>query len=231
MNSPNSNLPSPSDKRESVQTMFDRISGRYDLVNRIMTFRLDVRWRKRLVAEMDLAPQDLILDLACGTGDFAAQLNSTGFRSIGIDLSSGMLENASSDFVRVQGDLLELPIASETVDGCVCGFALRNLVELESFFTECARVLRPGGVLGVLEVSEPKSKILSTGHDLYFNKLVPKIGALLSDRSAYAYLPESVEYLPETKDIETLMTKSGFSKVRSIQLSGGIAQLLLGTRA
>lgn len=230
MNS-NSNLPSASDKREAVQTMFDRISGRYDLLNRIMTFRLDVRWRKRLVSEMNLSPGDLILDLACGTGDFAQQLSNTGFKSIGIDLSSGMLENASSDFIRVQGDLLELPIAAESVDGCVCGFALRNLIELESFFAECARVIRPGGSLGILEVSEPKNSLLSKGHDLYFNRLVPKIGALLSDKSAYAYLPESVEYLPSTPEMEALMSKSGFSEVRSIQLNGGIAQLLLGTRA
>ncbi len=226
-----SNLPKPSEKRETVQTMFDRISGRYDLVNRIMTFRMDVRWRKRVVAEMDMTPGGSVLDLACGTGDFAQLLNSKGYKSIGIDLSAGMLESASSDFVRVQGDLLELPVATSSVDGCVCGFALRNLVELPSFFSECARVIRPGGRLGILEVSEPTNPILNKGHDLYLNKLVPKIGSMLSDKSAYAYLPESVEYLPPTPELEALMSAAGFSEVRSIQLNSGIAQLLVGTRA
>ena len=141
-----------------------------------------------------------------------------------------MLKNASSDFVRVQGDLLELPVADSSVDACVSGFALRNLVQLKPFFDECARVLTPGGKLGVLEVSEPKSSLIKSGHNIYFNKLVPKIGSLLSDKSAYAYLPESVEYLPPTADLEALMTEAGFTSVRSVQLNGGIAQLLLGTR-
>ncbi len=225
------NLPQGPEKQAAVQSMFDTIAPRYDLVNRIMTFRLDVRWRRRTVDALALRAGATVLDLACGTGDFCLELRDGGVRPIGIDLSWGMLANSRSDAPLLHGDILRLPIADGSVDGATCGFALRNLVELPGFFDELARVVRPGGRIAFLEVSEPKNPILRIGHSLYFGKIVPMIGGLLSDRSAYQYLPKSVAYLPPTDDLLTRLAAAGFLDVEHDLLTGGISQLITATRA
>ena len=211
--------------------MFDTIAPRYDLVNRIMTFRLDVRWRRRTVDALALRDGALVLDLACGTGDFCLELRDSGIRPIGVDLSWGMLANSRSDAPLLHGDILRLPIADGRVDGATCGFALRNLVELPGFFDKLARVVRPGGRIAFLEVSEPQNPVLRFGHSLYFGKIVPMIGGLLSDRSAYQYLPKSVAYLPPTDDLLARLAAAGFVDVEHNLLTGGIAQLITATRA
>jgi demethylmenaquinone methyltransferase/2-methoxy-6-polyprenyl-1,4-benzoquinol methylase len=210
--------------------MFDTIAPRYDLVNRLMTMRLDVRWRKRTIADLALAPGAKVLDLAAGTGDFCVELAKIGHHPIGIDLSYGMLASARCDDPLVQGDLLALPIADGSVDAAVCGFALRNLVELEPFFAELYRVVKPGGRIGLLDVSKPSNPILRAGHQFYFNKVVPKVGALLSDAKAYAYLPRSVSYLPEPPELVALVTAAGLTDVVHSQLTTGITQLITATR-
>lgn len=227
---PTDRLPEGDEKRAAVRTMFDTIAPRYDLVNRLMTFRLDVRWRRLARETLALAPGSVVLDLACGTGDFAVDLADGGHRPIGVDLSFGMLASARTDAPLVQGDLLELPMAEGSVDAAVCGFALRNLVELQPFFNELMRVVRPGGRIALLDVSEPDLAVMRWGHGLYFNKVVPRIGGLLSDRSAYAYLPRSVSYLPPAEEMVALLDKAGFDGVEHRQLSGGITQLLTARR-
>src|SRR5688572_29920570 len=176
--------------------MFDAIAPRYDLVNRIMTFRMDVGWRRRAADALRLDRRSKVVDLANGTGDFCRELDRRGYRPIGVDLSFGMLAAARTDRPLVQGDCLRLPLPDRSVDGATCGFALRNFVDLGAFFAELGRVLRPGGRIALLEVAEPPNAFLRWGHQLYFGKVVPRIGGLLSDASAYRYLPKSVAYLP-----------------------------------
>jgi len=223
-------LPQGDEKRAAVRTMFDTIAPRYDLINRLLTFRMDVGWRRTTQESLRLRPQSVVLDLACGTGDFMVALAGHGHRPIGIDLSYGMLAAARSREPRVQGDLLDLPVADSSVDAAVCGFALRNLVALEPFFAEVARVVRPGGRIALLDVSQPDNAVMRWGHGLYFNKVVPRVGGLLSDRGAYAYLPKSVSYLPEPASLMSSLLSAGFVEVERHQLSGGIAQLLTGAK-
>ena len=223
-------LPTGEEKVAAVRNMFDRIAPRYDLVNRVMTFRMDVGWRRRTVRELGLAPGSLVADLACGTGDFCRDLERAGLRAVGFDLSYGMLHHARTTAPLSQADILRLPLQDGCLDGITCGFALRNLRALEPFFAECARVLRPGGRLALLEVSSPRNPLLASGHRIYFGKVVPFVGGRLSDKSAYQYLPRSVAYLPETPVLTTMLREAGFDNVVQRQLSTGIAQLLVGTR-
>jgi demethylmenaquinone methyltransferase/2-methoxy-6-polyprenyl-1,4-benzoquinol methylase len=218
------------DKATAVRSMFDAIAPRYDLLNRLLTFRLDVRWRRRTVRDLDLPTGSTVLDLACGTGDLCRDLDSAGHRPVGMDLSWGMLAAARTDAPLVHADALRLPAPSGTVDGVTCGFALRNLAALGPFFAELARVLRPGGRIALLEVDRPRNPLLRFGHSVYFGRVVPFVGGLLSDRSAYRYLPRSVVYLPDEADLLRQISDAGFTDVAKVRLSGGIAQLLTAAR-
>lgn len=223
-------LPEGDEKRRAVREMFDAIAPRYDLVNRVMTFRLDVRWRRRTVRDLDLAPGAVVLDLAAGTGDLCIELREAGMWPISVDLSYGMLAADRSGAPRVQADILRLPVGDAAADGVTCGFALRNLVDLEAFFAELARVVRPGGRIALLDVGVPRNRLIRFGNEIYFGRIVPRIGALLSDRAAYRYLPKSVAYLPASPVmVETLRT-TGFGDATHHLLSGGLTQLLLATR-
>ena len=223
-------LPQGDEKVAAVRSMFDTIAPRYDLVNRVMTFRMDVGWRQRAVSSLGLVPGSVVADLACGTGDFCFELERKGMVPIGMDLSFGMLANAPRNFPRAQADALRLPLADHSIDGATCGFALRNLVELNGFFDELARVVRPGGRIALLEVAEPPNPVLRFGHGLYFGKVVPLVGGLLSDRSAYRYLPKSVAYLPEPARMVEMLAAAGFSDAKRTLYSVGISHLLSGTR-
>ena len=211
--------------------MFDAIAPRYDLVNRVMTFRLDVRWRKRAVRDLHLPAGSSVLDLAAGTGDLCIDLREAGHRPIAVDLSYGMLAADRSGAPRVQGDILRLPVPDASVDGVTCGFALRNLVDLEAFFGELARAVRPGGRVALLDVGIPKNPLIRFGNGIYFGKVVPRIGALLSDGAAYRYLPKSVAYLPSPAEMVAMLERAGFRDVEHALLSGGLTQLMTGTRS
>jgi demethylmenaquinone methyltransferase/2-methoxy-6-polyprenyl-1,4-benzoquinol methylase len=223
-------LPQGAEKQRMVRDMFDAIAPRYDLVNRIMTFRLDVRWRKRTVRDLRLPAGSRVLDLAAGTGDLCRDLTAAGHRPIGVDLSFGMLAAARTSAPLVHADALRLPVPDGTVDGATCGFALRNFVDLGAFLAELARIVRPGGRVALLEVAEPPNPIMRLGHGIYFGKVVPRIGALLSDASAYRYLPRSVADLPEPDDLVAMIRAAGFGDATRVALTGGISQLLVGTR-
>jgi demethylmenaquinone methyltransferase / 2-methoxy-6-polyprenyl-1,4-benzoquinol methylase len=223
-------LPEGDEKVAAVRGMFDAIAPRYDLVNRIMTFRLDVRWRRLAVRSLALRRGSVVLDLACGTGDLCRELGTADLIPVGVDLSYGMLAAARTDAPLVEGDALRLPVPSGRVDGVTCGFALRNLVDLSPFLEELARVLRPGGRIALLEVATPPNRLLRWGHSVYFGKVVPFIGGLISDAAAYRYLPRSVAYLPEPDELQAMVAAAGFGDVERRLLSGGVAQLLTATR-
>lgn len=224
-------LPEGDDKRRAVQAMFDAIAPRYDLVNRIMTFRLDTRWRRLAVRRLGLGAGSRVLDLASGTGDLCVDLVRAGLRPVSIDLSLGMLQADRSGAPRVQADILNLPMSSASVDGVTCGFALRNLVDLPAFFVELGRVVRPGGRIALLDVGVPRNPVIRWGNGIYFGRIVPKIGGWLSDPAAYRYLPRSVAYLPSPEQMVADLSAAGFDQVEHRQLSGGITQLLTGTRS
>jgi demethylmenaquinone methyltransferase/2-methoxy-6-polyprenyl-1,4-benzoquinol methylase len=223
-------LPEGDEKVQAVRSMFDTIAPRYDLVNRVMTFRMDVGWRRRTVRDLRLPTGSLVADLACGTGDFCRELSTQGLRPVGFDLSYGMLAAARTDAPLAEADILQLPVPDSALDGITCGFALRNLVELNGFFVELARVVRPGGRIALLDVSIPPNPVLRFGHSIYFGRVVPMVGGLLSDPAAYRYLPKSVAYLPEPEVMLAQLRDAGFADVRRDLLTTGISQLITATR-
>jgi demethylmenaquinone methyltransferase / 2-methoxy-6-polyprenyl-1,4-benzoquinol methylase len=224
-------LPEGAEKVQAVREMFDAIAPRYDLVNRVMTFRLDVRWRRLAVRALDLAAGSRVADLASGTGDLCRELSRQGLRPLSVDLSFGMLRADRSGAPRVQADVLTLPFPRAALDGVTCGFALRNLVDLGVFFDELARAVRAGGRIALLDVATPPNPVLRWGHGVYFGKVVPRIGGLLSDPAAYRYLPKSVAYLPTPLELHQRLQDAGFDTVQRRLLSGGITQLITATRA
>jgi demethylmenaquinone methyltransferase / 2-methoxy-6-polyprenyl-1,4-benzoquinol methylase len=222
-------LPHGEEKARTVRRLFDTIGPRYDLVNRVMTFGMDAGWRRRTVRELALPGGSLVFDLACGTGDLCRELRERGHRAIGFDFSHGMLRAARVDTPLVEADILRLPVRDGSADGATCGFALRNVVSLEDLFAELARVVRPGGRVSLLETAEPGGRLMGLGHRVYFRRVVPAIGGLLSNREAYAYLPRSTAYLPPPDELLSRLRGAGFPDARRLPLSGGITQLLVGT--
>ena len=224
-------LPDPKEKTVFVRAMFDAIAERYDLVNRVMTLGLDRGWRRRTVRSLVLPPRSVLADIGCGTGDLLAEAERAGLIGLGIDLSYSMLQAAGGVTAPlVHADAAALPIADESLDGAVSGFALRNFENPEAVFVECARVIRPGGRLALLEVDRPKYPLLRLGHYVWFNYVVPRIGAVLSDAAAYRYLPKSVTYLPDDHELRRQLERAGFRSVEKISLSGGIAQIISAVR-
>jgi demethylmenaquinone methyltransferase/2-methoxy-6-polyprenyl-1,4-benzoquinol methylase len=233
-------LPTGAEKVAAVDAMFDAIAPGYDVTNRVISLGLDVGWRRRTVLSLGLAPESVVLDLACGTGDLCVELARHGLTAIGVDRSAGMLDAARTAAPLVRGDGLALPFETGALDGIVCGFALRNFAALPPVLAECARVLRPGGRMALLEVDAPSQPVLRLGHRFWFGTVVPLVGGLVAARSgaprarasaAYRYLPASVAYLPAAPELLTLIAAAGFTAVERESLSGGIAQLLTGTRS
>jgi len=210
--------------------MFDAIAPRYDLVNRLMTFGLDQAWRRSTISVLALPAGSLLLDVACGTGDLSRLALHKGYRVIGADLSAGMLAANSTGTPLLQADCSWLPFPDGTFDGLVCGYALRNFTDLAGALAETARVIRPGGRIALLEVDAPRSAFLRSGYDVWFNKVVPRLGGALSDREAYEYLPRSVAYLPPTPVLRRMLADAGYSGVGISPLAGGLSQLLFATR-
>ena len=223
-------LPIGERKARAVEEMFDRIAPRYELVNRVMTLGLDAGWRRRAVRELHLEPGARVVDVGCGTGDLCRVLGRAGLRAVGVDMAAGMLARAHTSAPLVRADALQLPLADASVDGAISGFALRNVVDIAACFREAARVIRPGGRVVFLEVSEPPSPLVRRAHAVYFRRVVPMVGGLLSDRRADQYLPASTAYLPSPDELLRLLTDAGFARCRRVQLGAGAAQLLIGTR-
>ncbi|MHB8719309.1 MAG: ubiquinone/menaquinone biosynthesis methyltransferase [Candidatus Dormibacteria bacterium] len=223
-------LPPRESKAAAVEAMFDRIAPRYDRMNTLLTLGLDHAWRRRTVASLRLPRGAVVADLACGTGPMCAVLLRHGYDVTGYDSSQGMLDAARVTVPLVRADILHLPLADASIDGVTCGFALRNVIDLRACFAEMARVVRPGGRIALLEVAEPRSRVVRALHGLYFRRAVPFIGGLLSDAPAYRYLPESTSYLPEPEVMLQWLRDAGFPRPHRHLLGLGAAQLVTATR-
>ena len=226
-------LPTGDEKRIRVREMFDRIAPRYDALNRVMSIGLDQRWRRRSLDKIGVGPGDCVVDLACGTGDFCELAAERGARVTGVDFALQMLRRAQDrglDSALVQGDAEWLPFRSASVDVVTCGFALRNFVSLEAVMREIARIVKPGGRVALIDVDRPRWGPLRAAHSLYFDRLVPLIGGIVSDQTAYRYLPQSTAYLPPPDELKAMLSAAGFLEVDREILLLGSAQILTGVR-
>ena len=214
---------------DSVRSMFDRIAPVYDVMNRVMTAGLDIRWR-RLAAQAAVRPGDRVLDAACGTGDLAiADRKAGAVRVPGLDFSEKMLERArrKADLEWIHGDMLALPFAEGTFDAATVGFGVRNVADLELALSELRRVLKPGGRLAILEITQARGP-LKPFFSLWFDRIVPLLGKVLPGGSAYSYLPESVKRFPTAEGLVELLLSSGFGEVEFRLLGGSIVALHTG---
>lgn len=227
-------LPSAAEKAVVVEAMFNRIAPHYDRMNRLLTFGLDQHWRRLTLDRIRLGRDDVVLDVACGTGDFAEMCRERGARVVATDYAARMLDHAAArgmQGILVRGDAMKLPIRSGAFDALVCGFALRNFAKLQPAFHEMARVLRPGGRVGILEVDRPANAVVRLGHSFYFDRVVPMVGRMLADKNAYSYLPESAAYLPPWPRLRDMLTKAGFADVRRESAMLGAVQIVTGVRS
>jgi demethylmenaquinone methyltransferase / 2-methoxy-6-polyprenyl-1,4-benzoquinol methylase len=217
-----------------VRAMFDRIAGFYDVMNTVMTAGLHHRWRARAADLAELSAGDSALDVACGTGDLAIELSrrvGADGEVIGSDFAQEMLERARAKAPALAwewGNALDLPYASNRFDAATVGFGARNFSDLDRGLAEMARVVKPGGRVVVLEITTPRKPPLSTFYSLWFDRIVPLLGTLAGDRSAYAYLPESVKRFPPPRGLAERMAAAGFPTVRYLVLAGGIITIHAG---
>ncbi len=235
-------------KRDRVERMFDRIAGRYDLLNRVISLGLDRGWRGVLVREVTRrAPRGRVLDVATGTGDLAFALARAGMGEVvGVDISAGMLAEAdrkaaavraddggSPSEVRFQrADAQSLPFPDEAFDAVTVAFGVRNFEDLDAGLRELHRVLRPGGVLAVLELGAPRQSFLRGLHGWYSRVVLPRVAGMVSgEHAAYAYLPESVANFPEADVFARILTERGFGDVEVRAFTFGTAHLYVGMRA
>jgi len=217
---------------DEVRTMFDRIAPVYDPMNRLMTAGLDRRWR-RLTAAAVVSPGDRVLDACCGTGDLAVAGRKAGGHVTGLDFSERMLERARRKDAAVEwvrGDLLALPFPAASFDAATVGFGVRNVEDLDAGLRELARVVRPGGRLGCLEITRPRG-LLRPFFRLWFDGIVPLAGKVLPGGAAYTYLPASVRRFPGPEDLAAAMERSGFRDVGWRLLGGGSVALHTAVRA
>ncbi|MFN2313919.1 MAG: bifunctional demethylmenaquinone methyltransferase/2-methoxy-6-polyprenyl-1,4-benzoquinol methylase UbiE [Bacteroidales bacterium] len=228
--------------REQVEAMFDSISGHYDRLNRILSLGTDRRWRRRAVNLIGLHIRpETILDVATGTGDLAIEALRLGPRKItGIDISGKMLEEGRRKITRMghgekiiltRGDSQAIEFSDGTYDVAMCAFGVRNFEDTLTGLREMSRVVRPEGMIMVLEFSRPAWFPLKQIYGLYFRRVLPRIGRRVSgDPGAYTYLPDSVMAFPDNERFLELLTAAGFRDVKQIRLTGGIASIYYGFR-
>jgi demethylmenaquinone methyltransferase/2-methoxy-6-polyprenyl-1,4-benzoquinol methylase len=220
----------------AIRTMFGMAARRYDLLNRLMSLRLDVRWRAALVAALAAAPPGRVLDVAAGTGDVALALD--GRPVTGSDFTLEMLALARRKARRrgrrvswLAADALSLPVADGSIAGVTVAFGVRNFASLDAGLAEIRRVLCPGGVLGVLELHRPRRRLVAGLIALWNGAVVRTLGRLLShDGDAYSYLPASVATFVDREGLQQRLAACGFEAVTSTDLMGGIAGLTLARR-
>jgi demethylmenaquinone methyltransferase / 2-methoxy-6-polyprenyl-1,4-benzoquinol methylase len=230
-------------KKQQVTQMFDTISGNYDGLNRVISFGIDVKWRKKVVQTVAAGNPQMVLDIATGTGDLAIQMaeHIPGARITGLDISPGMLEvgkqkvrkkHLESRINMVIGDSEALPFDDNTFDAITVAFGVRNFENLEKGLSEINRVLKPGGVFMVLETSVPVKFPFKQGYRIYTKGILPVIGRIFSkDRSAYAYLSESASVFPFGQAFNNILTKTGFINVTNKPQTMGVATIYQASKA
>ncbi|MBW2186987.1 MAG: bifunctional demethylmenaquinone methyltransferase/2-methoxy-6-polyprenyl-1,4-benzoquinol methylase UbiE [Deltaproteobacteria bacterium] len=229
-----------SEKGRGIRAMFDDIAPRYDLLNRLLSLGIDRRWRRFAVGQLRVPPNGMVLDVATGTGDVALEIASRTPDSvtiIGEDFTQGMLlkgaeKIAASEYrdriMLVNAPCEAIPHPSELFDGVTIAFGIRNVVDRQQGLAEMCRVLKSGGRAVILEFSTPANPLIKTIYTTYFHKVLPFIGGLISQRSAYKYLPDSVAEFPPQAEFKQMMTDAGFTEVRHHDLTFGIATVYVG---
>ena len=227
------------EKRAYVREIFEAIAPTYDRLNRIISLRLDQRWRRHAVGRLswERLPEGIYLDLCAGTLDFGATLaRRPGFRGriVGADFVPAMLRLGRGKAARVTpvgADALELPFGDAAFDGAMLGWGLRNLVDLDAGLAEAARVLRPGARLVILDMALPPARWLRTLYQFYFRRVLPRIGRLISRHAtAYTWLPASTQAFPEPPELARRMVAQGFTEVSYALFMGGVCAMHVGTR-
>lgn len=230
-----------SGKKEQVAEMFDNISGNYDFLNHFLSLGIDIIWRKKAINLLKDSNPKIILDVATGTADFAIQsLSLKPDQVIGVDISEGMLEKGREKIHKKglekviqlkSGDSEDLPFEDNYFDAVIVAFGVRNFENLELGLSNILRVLRPEGQLVVLEFSKPKKFPMKQLFSFYFKFILPVLGKIVSkDKSAYTYLPESVDAFPEGYNFNIILEKIGFKKVKNIPLTFGISSIYIGEK-
>lgn len=228
-------------KKEEVAEMFDNISAKYDFLNHFLSLGIDKLWRKKAVKLLRKGKPKTILDIATGTGDFALEaLKLNPEKIVGLDISQGMLEKGREKMKKRKvdhiismtlGDSESLPFGDGEFDAITVGFGVRNFENLEKGLGEMLRVLSKGGTAAILEFSKPKKFPVKQAFGFYSRYMIPFIGKMISkDKSAYTYLPESVEAFPEGQEFADILTKVGYRNIRTYLVSGGIATIYLGEK-
>ncbi|WP_417350736.1 bifunctional demethylmenaquinone methyltransferase/2-methoxy-6-polyprenyl-1,4-benzoquinol methylase UbiE [Flavobacterium alkalisoli] len=223
-------------KKEQVAQMFDTISGKYDGLNRVISFGIDVKWRKKVLKLVSDTNPETVLDIATGTGDLAILMTQTGAKKItGLDISAGMLEvgrkkiaerKLSSKIDMVLGDSENIPFEDNSFDAITVAFGVRNFETLEKGLAEILRVLKPGGIFVILETSVPTKTPYKQGYKFYTKHILPLIGKLFSkDKSAYAYLSESASVFPHGEMLNNILRKIGFIEVKNRPQTFGVATI------
>jgi demethylmenaquinone methyltransferase/2-methoxy-6-polyprenyl-1,4-benzoquinol methylase len=227
---------------DSIRKLFDTIAPTYDFLNHLLSLRRDFYWRKVAVRELK-GYEGWILDIATGTGDVAIEIvHQNGYKKkvFGLDFSEPMIRKAhrkllrkgvSQRIVLSLGDALSLPFRENTFTASMMAFGLRNIVKKEQALAEMVRVIKEGGKVIILEFTFPQKRLLRRLYPIYFEKVLPWIGGLISgDREAYAYLPESVYHFQYAENYEEIMRKAGLKNVSSCPLTGGIASIITGIK-
>lgn len=232
-----------SEKGRGIRDMFNRIAPRYDFLNRLLSLGVDRRWRQFAVRQLSLSAKAKIVDLATGTGDVALEIaRQTGpdVCVFGTDFTQGMLllgrdkisQSGFEDRIYlVNAPCESLPYPDATFDGVTIAFGIRNVVDRQKGLQEMARILKPEGRAVILEFATPTNRLFRAIYFLYFLKILPFLGGLFSQRSAYQYLPDSVLNFPDRAALKKMMEQAGFDDVDVFNLTGGIAAVHVGKRS
>jgi demethylmenaquinone methyltransferase/2-methoxy-6-polyprenyl-1,4-benzoquinol methylase len=224
----------PSKQAEQVRAMFTRIAGRYDLMNRLMSFGQDVFWRRKMMVKINFPPHAVVLDLGAGTGDLSREVRrlAKGASITAADFTLGMLE-AGKDWQSIQrcnADAMCLPFAADRFDVVVSGFLVRNVENVEQTLAEMVRVLKPGGHLLILDMTRPRSKVLAPFIRFYLNRVVPLLGAMITDqKEAYTYLPDSTQSFLKAEELANKMKAAGLHDVEFETLNFGTVAIHSGS--
>lgn len=229
-------------KKEQVTEMFDNVAGKYDLLNHVLSGGIDIYWRKKALSMLKKHQNNLVLDIATGTGDLAIEAHRIlkPEKIIGVDISQGMLEEGRAkikrlgleDKIEMQlGDSEKLRFDNNTFDTVIVSFGVRNFENLLQGLSDMNRVLKPGGLCMVVEFSKPKNYFFKQAYWFYSTKILPLIGKLISkDQSAYTYLPESVKAFPDGEDFLKVYREAGFTETRAVPLTFGICSVYIGKK-